>query len=138
NFTKYYSQKCFRGRRKVEVERCKTREKFFLTYGQYCQDVNRQCFGPSSIFLSQLLFFFNPIYVADFSAFVETCRLLLEFSHDSVELLGYFALWQILWLNPNATPNFSNCADGPATIRKYPKEFLQHRFSVVASELMSQ
>lgn len=37
----YYSQKCFRGRRVVETERCKVREKFFLTYGQYCQDVNR-------------------------------------------------------------------------------------------------
>lgn len=43
----------------------------------------RQCFGPDSDFLYQLLFFFNPRYVADFSALVETCRLLLEFVHDS-------------------------------------------------------
>ncbi|CAA0841937.1 E3 ubiquitin-protein ligase UPL6 [Striga hermonthica] len=85
-------QKCFRGRREVEVERGKTREKFFLRYGQYCQDVNRQCFGPSSSFLSQLLFFFNPRYVADFSVLVETCRLLLEFVHDSAgEVLSLFA-----------------------------------------------
>ncbi|PIN18101.1 E3 ubiquitin protein ligase [Handroanthus impetiginosus] len=76
-------QKCFRGRRVVEAERGKVREKFFLTYGQYCQDVNRQCFGPDSDFLSQLLFFFNPRYVADFSALVETCRLLLEFAQDN-------------------------------------------------------
>ncbi|KAL8481260.1 hypothetical protein ACS0TY_027692 [Phlomoides rotata] len=76
-------QKCFRGRRVVEAERCKVRDKFFLTYGQYCQDVNRQCFGPDSDFLYQLLFFFKPRYVADFSALVETCRLLLEFVQDS-------------------------------------------------------
>ncbi|KAL7144289.1 hypothetical protein ABFS83_07G002000 [Erythranthe nasuta] len=83
-------QKCFRGRRVLEAERCKVREKFFLTYGQYCQDVNRECFGPDSDFLYQLLFFFNPRYVADFSALVETCRLLLEFVHDSGDLISLF------------------------------------------------
>ncbi|KAL6519741.1 E3 ubiquitin-protein ligase upl6 [Orobanche minor] len=76
-------QKCFRGRRTVKAERGKVREFFFLTYGQYCQDVNRQCFGPDSDFLNQLLFFFNPRFVTDFSALVETCRLLLEFARDS-------------------------------------------------------
>ncbi|KAK4425990.1 E3 ubiquitin-protein ligase UPL6 [Sesamum alatum] len=84
-------QKCFRGRRVVEAERSKVREKFFLTYGQYCQDVNRQCFGPDSDFLCQLLFFFNPRYVADFSALVETCRLLLEFVHDNGDVVSLFA-----------------------------------------------
>ncbi|GER31451.1 ubiquitin-protein ligase [Striga asiatica] len=85
-------QKCFRGRREVEVERCKAREKFFLTYGQYCQHLNRQCFSPTSNFLSQLIFFFNPRYVADFSALVETCRLLLEFAHDNDgDLVSLFA-----------------------------------------------
>ncbi|KAI3469241.1 hypothetical protein Pfo_025904 [Paulownia fortunei] len=85
-------QKCFRGRRVVEAERCKVREKFFLTYGQYCQDVNRHCFGPDSDFLYQLLFFFNPRYVADFSALVETCRLLLEFVNDSAgDVMSLFA-----------------------------------------------
>ncbi|KAK4405437.1 E3 ubiquitin-protein ligase UPL6 [Sesamum angolense] len=84
-------QKCFRGRRVVEAERSKVREKFFLTYGQYCQDVNRQCFGPDSDFLYQLLFFFNPRYVADFSALVETCRLLLEFVHDNGDVVSLFA-----------------------------------------------
>ncbi|GFQ02234.1 E3 ubiquitin-protein ligase upl6 [Phtheirospermum japonicum] len=92
NLTNYYSQKCFRGRKVVEAERCKVREIFFSTYGQYCQDVKRQCFGPDSDFLSQLLFFFNPRYVADFSALVETCRLLLEFAHDSAgDVVGLFA-----------------------------------------------
>ncbi|KAL0305261.1 UNVERIFIED_CONTAM: E3 ubiquitin-protein ligase UPL6 [Sesamum angustifolium] len=48
------------------------------------------------------------------------------------------ALWQILWLNPVATPNFSKSADGPSAMRRRPIEFLQHRVCVVASELMSQ
>ncbi|KAH6757940.1 ubiquitin protein ligase 6 [Perilla frutescens var. hirtella] len=76
-------QKCFRGRKVAESERSKVREKFFHTYGQYCQDVNRQCFGRDSDFIYQFLFFFNPRYVADFSALVEICRLLLEFVRDS-------------------------------------------------------
>ncbi|XP_042055165.1 E3 ubiquitin-protein ligase UPL6-like [Salvia splendens] len=84
-------QKCFRGRQVVEGERSKVRHKFFLNYGQYCQDVNRQCFGPDSDFIYQFLFFFNPIYVADFSALVEICRLLLEFVRDSGDAVSLFA-----------------------------------------------
>lgn len=75
----------------VEAERSKVREKFFLTYGQYCQDVNRQCFGPDSDFIYQFLFFFNPRYVADFSALVEICRLLLEFVRDNGDVVSLFA-----------------------------------------------
>ncbi|KAL0457533.1 UNVERIFIED_CONTAM: E3 ubiquitin-protein ligase UPL6 [Sesamum latifolium] len=37
------------------------------------------------------------------------------------------ALWQILWLNPVATPNFSKSADGPSAMKRRPIEFLQHR-----------
>ncbi|KAK6117789.1 hypothetical protein DH2020_048461 [Rehmannia glutinosa] len=49
------------------------------------------------------------------------------------------ALWQILWLNPMATPNFSTSADGLSAMKKrQPIEFLQHWVCVVASELMSQ
>ncbi|KAL3812242.1 hypothetical protein ACJIZ3_013510 [Penstemon smallii] len=84
-------QKCFRGRKVVETERCKVREKFFLTYGQDCQDVNRQCFGPESDFLRQLLFFLNPRYVADFSILVETCRLLREFVSDNGDVVSLLA-----------------------------------------------
>ncbi|XP_057809773.1 E3 ubiquitin-protein ligase UPL6 [Salvia miltiorrhiza] len=93
-------QKCFRGRRVVECERSKVREKFFLNYGQYCQDVNRQCFGPDSDCIYQFLFFFNPRYVADFSALVEICRLLLEFVRDSGDAVSLFA----------GTVYSSNCA----------------------------
>lgn len=50
----------------------------------YCLSCSfRQCFGPDSDFIYQFIFFFNPTYVADFSALVEICRLLLEFVGDS-------------------------------------------------------
>ncbi|GMP57198.1 hypothetical protein CsSME_00021380 [Camellia sinensis var. sinensis] len=76
-------QKCFRGRKVVEAEHLKVREQFFMTYGKHCQNVDRHCFGPDSVFLRQLLFFFNPQNVADFSALVETCRLLQQFVQES-------------------------------------------------------
>ncbi|KAL8047463.1 hypothetical protein ABFX02_07G002000 [Erythranthe guttata] len=47
-------------------------------------------------------------------------------------------LWQILWLNPIATPDFSKSANGSSAMKRHPLEFLQHRVCMVASELMSQ
>ncbi|KAL7104753.1 hypothetical protein ACP275_07G002200 [Erythranthe tilingii] len=47
-------------------------------------------------------------------------------------------LWQILWLNPIATPDFSKSANGSSAMKRHPVEFLQHRVCMVASELMSQ
>ncbi|KAF5941575.1 hypothetical protein HYC85_019217 [Camellia sinensis] len=79
NLTTFYLQKCFRGRKAVEAERLRVREHFFMTYGKRCQNVDRHSFGLDSDFLRQLLFFFNPQNVADFSALVETCRLLQQF-----------------------------------------------------------
>ncbi|THG14289.1 hypothetical protein TEA_021874 [Camellia sinensis var. sinensis] len=76
-------QKCFRGRKAVEAERLRVREHFFMTYGKRCQNVDRHSFGLDSDFLRQLLFFFNPQNVADFSALVETCRLLQQFVRES-------------------------------------------------------
>ncbi|KAK3029605.1 hypothetical protein RJ639_037922, partial [Escallonia herrerae] len=85
-------QKCFRGRKAVEAERAKVREQFFLTYGKRCQNVDRHCFGPDSDFLSQLLFFFNPESVTDFSTLVEACRLLQQFVENGAGgILGLFA-----------------------------------------------
>lgn len=84
-------QKCYRGRKEVEAERSRVRDKFFLTFGQSCEDVSRQCFGPDSDFLRQLLFFFNPKHAADVSALVETCRLLQEFVQDNGDVVGLFA-----------------------------------------------
>ncbi|OIT28981.1 e3 ubiquitin-protein ligase upl6 [Nicotiana attenuata] len=78
-----YVLKCFRGRKVVEAERSKVRENFLKTYGDRCHRVDRQCFGPDSDFLCQLLFFFNPTYTTDVSILVETCRSLLELVRDS-------------------------------------------------------
>ncbi|PSR92481.1 E3 ubiquitin-protein like [Actinidia chinensis var. chinensis] len=85
-------QKCFRGRKVVEAERLRVRGQFFMTYGKHCQNVGRQCFGPDSDFLRQLLFFFNPQNVTDFSALVESCRLLQQFVRESAgNILSLFA-----------------------------------------------
>ncbi|OMO53433.1 Ubiquitin-protein ligase 7 [Corchorus capsularis] len=84
-------QKCFRGRKVAEAERAKVREQFHLTYGKHCQNVDRHCFGPDSEFLRQLIFFFNPRNVNDFSVLVETFRLLQQFVQDSGDVVGLFA-----------------------------------------------
>ncbi|KAK9288799.1 hypothetical protein L1049_017264 [Liquidambar formosana] len=84
-------QKCFRGRRAVEAEHSKVREQFFIAYGKRCQNVDRLCFGLDSEFLRQLLFFFNAQNVGDFSALVETCRLLQQFVRDSGDIVSLFA-----------------------------------------------
>ncbi|KAF3682690.1 E3 ubiquitin-protein ligase UPL6 [Capsicum annuum] len=84
-------QKCFRGRKVVEAERCIVRENFLKTYGERCHSVDRQCFRPDSGFLRHLLFFFNPTYTTDVSVLVETCRLLLEFVRDTGDVVSLFA-----------------------------------------------
>ncbi|PSR97874.1 E3 ubiquitin-protein like [Actinidia chinensis var. chinensis] len=84
-------QKCFRGRKALETEHLRVRGQFFMTYGKHCQNVDRQCFGPDSDFLRQLLFFFNPQNVADFSALVESCRLLQQFVRENGNILSLFA-----------------------------------------------
>ncbi|KAG9457742.1 hypothetical protein H6P81_002250 [Aristolochia fimbriata] len=82
-------QKCFRGRRAVEVARATVREHFCISFGSRCQQVDRNCFGPKSGFLRQLLFFFNAQNSDDFSILVETCRLLQYFAQgDPVSLLA--------------------------------------------------
>nr|XP_027118125.1 E3 ubiquitin-protein ligase UPL6-like [Coffea arabica] len=48
------------------------------------------------------------------------------------------ALWQLLWLNPVAPPNFSKSPVDTFAMKKHPLEFLQHRVCVTASELLSQ
>ncbi|XVF66063.1 hypothetical protein PTKIN_Ptkin10aG0004000 [Pterospermum kingtungense] len=84
-------QKCFRGRKVVEAEHAKVREYFYRTYGQHCQNVNRNCFSPDSEFLRQLIFFFNARNINDFAVLVETCRLLQNFVRDSGDVVGLFA-----------------------------------------------
>lgn len=54
--------------------------------------VLRNCFGPDSEFLRQLLYFFDAQNVADFSVLVETCRLLQRFVQDGGNFIQYFSL----------------------------------------------
>lgn len=84
-------QKCFRGRRAVKAAHSKVREQFYGTYGKYCQNVDRHCFGSDSEFLRQLLFFFNARNAGDFAILVETCRLLVQFVRDSGDTVSLFA-----------------------------------------------
>uniref|UniRef100_A0A1D1YSC8 HECT-type E3 ubiquitin transferase n=1 Tax=Anthurium amnicola TaxID=1678845 RepID=A0A1D1YSC8_9ARAE len=84
-------QKCFRGRKAVEVERSKLREQFRFTYGDDCQKVDRHCFGPDSEFLRQLLFFFNGSNKGDFTVLIETCRLMLQFLQESGDIVSLFS-----------------------------------------------
>ncbi|KAL8244543.1 hypothetical protein R6Q59_010801 [Mikania micrantha] len=83
-------QKCFRGRKLVKAEHDNTREQFYATYGKHCERVDRQCFGPDSDFLRELLYFLSPRNVSDFSTLVETCRLLSQFVKDSGDILKLF------------------------------------------------
>ncbi|KAL8244544.1 hypothetical protein R6Q59_010802, partial [Mikania micrantha] len=82
--------KCFRGRKLVKAEHDNTREQFYATYGKHCERVDRQCFGPDSDFLRELLYFLSPRNVSDFSTLVETCRLLSQFVKDSGDILKLF------------------------------------------------
>lgn len=54
--------------------------------------VLRDCFGPDSEFLRQLIYFFDAQNVADFSVLVETCRLLQRFVQDSGNFIHYFSI----------------------------------------------
>ncbi|GLT58386.1 hypothetical protein SLA2020_312830 [Shorea laevis] len=76
-------QKCFRGfRARLEVDRSIKRKKFCQFYGKKCHNVDRNCFGPHSEFLSQFCFFFDAKNVEDLSVLVETCSKLQHFVQD--------------------------------------------------------
>ncbi|XP_050132295.1 E3 ubiquitin-protein ligase UPL6-like isoform X4 [Malus sylvestris] len=47
------------------------------------------------------------------------------------------ALWQLLWVNPTAPSNSSKPVTTTSS-KKHPVELIQHRVSIVASELLSQ
>ncbi|KAI4369501.1 hypothetical protein MLD38_017936 [Melastoma candidum] len=67
-------QKCFRGRKDVHAAHTKVREEFYRLYGQKCENLNRHLFGPNSIFLRHLLFFFDARNAGDLSILVEVSR----------------------------------------------------------------
>lgn len=48
------------------------------------------------------------------------------------------ALWQLLWVNPTAPTNPLKSFTNTVSNKKHPLEFIQHRVSIVASELLSQ
>ncbi|CAL8991067.1 unnamed protein product [Prunus brigantina] len=48
------------------------------------------------------------------------------------------ALWQLLWVNPMAPTNPLKSFTNTVSNKKHPLEFIQHRVSIVASELLSQ
>ncbi|CAH9080391.1 unnamed protein product [Cuscuta europaea] len=84
-------QKFFRGRKEVEAARSRVRNSFFKTYGEHCQKVERQSFGPDSDFLRELLFFLKPTCAADFTILVEACQFLQEFARDTGDIICIFA-----------------------------------------------
>lgn len=48
------------------------------------------------------------------------------------------ALWQLLWVNPTASSNFSKSVTSTPANKKHAVEFIQQRVGIVASELLSQ
>ncbi|XP_074348317.1 E3 ubiquitin-protein ligase UPL6 isoform X2 [Apium graveolens] len=48
------------------------------------------------------------------------------------------ALWQLLWLNPPMPASSTKSATNTTSLRSRPVEFIQHRVSISASELLSQ
>lgn len=75
----------------VEIERSMVRQQFLLTYGDRCQNVDRNCFSPDSKFLRQLLFFFRANNNNDVTILVEACRLLLQFVRHDGNVVHVFA-----------------------------------------------
>ncbi|KAK8471005.1 hypothetical protein PHAVU_003G118500 [Phaseolus vulgaris] len=84
-------QKCFRGRKAVKTEQYKLREQFYEAYGKYCQNVDRNSFGPDSDFLCQFLYFFKADNIDDFLVLVQICRLLWWFVQDNGDVVKLFA-----------------------------------------------
>ncbi|KAI6685132.1 hypothetical protein NL676_031045 [Syzygium grande] len=84
-------QKGYRGRKDVEAARLDVRMEFYRTYGKRCENVDRNCFGPDSVFLRQLIFFFNAHIDGDLSILVEVCLFIRRYVHDSGDLVSLFA-----------------------------------------------
>ncbi|CAJ1963098.1 unnamed protein product [Sphenostylis stenocarpa] len=73
------------GRKVVRTEQSKLRVKFRSIYGNNCQNLDRNAFGPDSDFLRQFLYFFNAENIDDFLILVQICRLLQQFVQESEE-----------------------------------------------------
>nr|XP_029118823.1 E3 ubiquitin-protein ligase UPL6 isoform X2 [Elaeis guineensis] len=84
-------QKCFRGRKAVEMARLKVREQFSSTFGGHCQKADWHCFGPDSEFLRQMLFFFTANNNGDVSILLEACQRLLQYVGHNGSIVSLFA-----------------------------------------------
>ncbi|KAF0927506.1 hypothetical protein E2562_034000 [Oryza meyeriana var. granulata] len=84
-------QKCFRGKRDLELARLEVRGNFCSTFGEHCQRVDWNSFGANSDFLRQFLFFFNAKKDSDIAILCQVCNFLLEYvkhGGDVVRLFG--------------------------------------------------
>ncbi|KAI8553548.1 hypothetical protein RHMOL_Rhmol05G0024800 [Rhododendron molle] len=57
---------------------------------------------------------------------------------SAIKFASNKALWKLLWVNPVASPNLSKSTADVFSFKRHPLEFIQHRVSVVASDLLSQ
>uniref|UniRef100_A0A0D9WD29 HECT-type E3 ubiquitin transferase n=1 Tax=Leersia perrieri TaxID=77586 RepID=A0A0D9WD29_9ORYZ len=83
-------QKCFRGKRDLELARAEVRGNFCSTFGEHCQRVDLNSFGANSDFLRQFLFFFNAKRDSDIAILSQVCNLLLEYVKHGGDALSLF------------------------------------------------
>lgn len=86
---------------------------------------------------------FCPVYkhmlmIVDNEEFYEQEKPLSLKDIKSLVVILRQALWQLLWVNPIALPNLAKSTSDVFSLKKHPIEFLQHRVSIAASELLSQ
>ncbi|KAG8084775.1 hypothetical protein GUJ93_ZPchr0010g7597 [Zizania palustris] len=84
-------QKCFRGKKALELARLEVRGNFCSTFGERCQRADWKSFDTNSDFLRQFLFFLNTNKDDDIDILCQVCTLLLEYvkhGGDVVRLFG--------------------------------------------------
>ncbi|KAL6193597.1 hypothetical protein ACLB2K_034681 [Fragaria x ananassa] len=86
---------------------------------------------------------FCPVYkhmltIVDNEEFYEQEKPLSLKDIRSLIIILRQALWQLLWVNPTASSNFSKSVTSTPANKKHPVEFIQQRVGIIASELLSQ
>ncbi|KAL5231664.1 hypothetical protein ABZP36_030440 [Zizania latifolia] len=84
-------QKCFRGKKALELARLEVRGNFCSTFGERCQRADWNSFDTNSDFLRQFLFFLNTNKDDDIDILCQVCNLMLEYvkhGGDVVRLFG--------------------------------------------------
>ncbi|XP_058224924.1 E3 ubiquitin-protein ligase UPL6-like [Rhododendron vialii] len=73
------------------------------------------------------------------SEMLQSAQLVLWFMKKPYMIISFInALWQLLWVNHVASPNLSKSTADVFFLKRHPLEFIQHRVSIVASDLLSQ